>query len=343
MGHVVAIIPARSGSKSVKDKNIRIMNGKPMLAYSIEQALASEKIDRVIVSTDSPVYKDVAEQYGAEVPFLRPSELSQDNSLDVEVFEHAVNWLKNEEGYEVDICVHLRPTHPYRDVSDIDAMIDMIKADPKIDSVRSLSPAKQVPYKMWLFADDAEKQLTPLVECDIPEAYNAPRQKLPKVYMQNACIDVVRSSVILEQHSMTGKTIYGYKMEYDFDIDTEEEFLETERALLLKQARESGKQLQICCDIDGVIAAKTPENNYGLSKPLQHNIDIINSLYRAGHEITLFTARGYVTGINWEETTTKQLKEWGVLYHRLMFGKPNADVYIDDKFMELDHLSLLYK
>lgn len=88
--NILGIIPARSGSKSVKDKNIRIMNGKPMLAYTIEQALQSKLIDRVIVSTDSSVYRDIAFKYGAETPFTRPSSISADTSLDIEVFEHAL-------------------------------------------------------------------------------------------------------------------------------------------------------------------------------------------------------------------------------------------------------------
>ncbi len=341
MFHTIALIPARSGSKSVKDKNIRIMNGKPMLAYSIEQALACKSIDRVIVSTDSPVYKEIAEQYGAEVPFLRPASISQDDSLDIEVFEHALNWLRENEGYDVDLCVHLRPTHPIREVHDIEAIIRLAKENPNVDSVRSLSPAKQVPYKMWLFADDGSNIIQPLVTCSVPEAYNAPRQKLPKVYMQNACIDVVRSSVIKSDHSMSGKTILGYKMEYDFDIDTEEEFLIAEKALLLREAKMSKKHLQICCDIDGVIAMKTPENNYCLATPMKQNIRLINQLYQSGHEIVLFTARGYATGLDWREVTQKQLVDWGVCYHKLLFGKPNADIYIDDKFMELNVLENL--
>lgn len=341
MSHTIALIPARSGSKSVKDKNIRIMNGKPMLAYSIEQALACKSIDRVIVSTDSLLYKEIAEQYGAEVPFLRPTDISQDDSLDVDVFDHALKWLQNNQGYEVDLCVHLRPTHPIREVSDIEAMIQLAKDHPNIDSIRSLSPAKQVPYKMWLFPQSESQKIEPLVTCSVPEAYNAPRQKLPKVYMQNACIDVVKSSVILKSHSMSGNIIYGYKMDYDFDIDTEDEFLVAEKTLLLREAKKTHKHLQICCDIDGVIAMKTPGNNYRLATPLEHNIEIINQLYQAGHEITLFTARGYATGLNWKEVTENQLAAWGVHYQKLIFGKPNADVYIDDKFMELHDLKNL--
>lgn len=340
MGRVIAIIPARSGSKSIKDKNIRIMNGKPMMAYSIEHALASKKIDRILVSTDSPAYKEIAESFGAEVPFLRPAAIAQDSSLDIEVFQHTLQWLKENENYEPDICVHLRPTHPIRNSKDIDAMIELLESNQEIDSVRSVSPVKQTPYKMWLFNTDSI-QISPIVTCSIPEAYNAPRQILPQAYMQNACIDVVRTKTILEQNSMSGRHIAGYRMNYDFDIDTENDFLAAERALLLSTAKAEGRRLKICCDIDGILAAKTPRNNYDEAIAIPHNLSILNALYERGHYIVLFTARGYSSGIDWKDTTKKQMQSWGVKYHELLFSKPDADVYIDDKFMELETLYAL--
>lgn len=339
MSEILAIIPARSGSKSVKDKNIRIMNGKPMLAHSIEHALQSKMINRIIVSTDSMMYQKIAREYGAETPFLRPLDISGDDSLDIEVFEHALRWLADNEGYHPDFCVHLRPTHPVRDPKDIDRMISILLNDLSVDAVRSVSPAKQIPYKMWLFQDKGSDILSPLVTCDVPEAYNAPRQKLPQVYMQNACIDVMRTTTILEKHSMTGNRIAGYRMRYDFDIDTEEEFLRAERFLLLKQALSEGKKLRICCDIDGVLAAKTPDNDYSKAYPLENNIFIINTLYKKGFYIVLFTARGYRSGIDWRDMTAWQMNKWGVHYHELLFGKPDADIYIDDKLLTISELS----
>lgn len=339
MPNILAIIPARSGSKSVKDKNIRIMNDKPMLAYSIEHALQSKLVNRVIVSTDSLEYQRIARQYGAETPFLRPAEISGDTSLDIEVFEHALRWLADYEGYHADFCVHLRPTHPIRNPQDIDEMLSILLENPAIDSVRSVSPAKQTPYKMWLFPDATSEIMSPLVSCDVPEAYNAPRQRLPQAYMQNACIDVMRAATILKKHSMTGNRIAGYKMSYDFDIDTEGEFLRAERFLLLEQALHEGKKLKICCDIDGVIASKTPGNDYSRARPMENNIRILNALYEKGCHIVLFTARGYKTGLEWQVVTAHQMDEWKVHYHELLFGKPDADVYIDDKLFGIDELS----
>lgn len=221
--NVLAVIPARAGSKSLPHKNIRLIGGKPMLAHSIGHALESKYINRVIVSTDSEEYASIAEEYGAEVPFLRPAEYATDTSLDYDVFYHALTWLKDEEGYEADIVVQLRPTYPIRDVNDIDNMIQMLMDNPKADSVRSMAKATEIPYKMWLKDEKGAHKVKPLIT-DIPECYNMPRQQLPKVYFQNACVDVFRPNVVLEQHSMSGKYILGYEMTENFDIDTEEEF-----------------------------------------------------------------------------------------------------------------------
>ena len=334
---ICALIPARSGSKSVKDKNIRIMDGKPMIAYSILDAQKSKYIDKVVVSTDSEKYAGIASEYGADVPYLRPDSISGDASLDIEVFQHFLDWLISE-GYELpELLIHLRPTHPIRSIEDIDKMISIMLDNPEIDAIRSVAPAREVPYKMWLFDDD--ELMRPLVTCDIPEAYNAPRQILPKVYMQNACIDVIRTSTIIEKKSMTGDKIAGYRMNYDFDIDTEDDFLRAERFLTLREKIKAGEKLKIVCDIDGVIAQKTPGNKYDQAIPNQTTVSILKKLHQQGHTIVLHTARGYATGINWESVTQNQMAEWGIPYEKLVFGKPDADFYIDDKLITLQDLS----
>ncbi|MEX3745389.1 MULTISPECIES: acylneuraminate cytidylyltransferase family protein [Lysinibacillus] len=330
MTNILAIIPARSGSKSVKDKNIRPINGKPMLAYSIEHALNSNKINRVIVSTDSEEYANLASKYGAEVPFLRPAEISGDLSLDIEVFQHALAYLKKEEAYVPDIVVQLRPTYPIRNIQDIDQMIDLILADDEIDSVRCIAAAKEIAYKMWRKNDD--DTLTPLLT-DIEEAYNMPRQQLPKIFYQNACIDVIRTSVITEKKSMSGQKIKGYEIEHNFDIDTEDEFLKAEQYLRLMEGNN-----RFVFDIDGVIAEFREDLDYRFATPNKKMINIINQLYDAGNKIILFTARGYVTKQDWREVTAKQMVDWGLKYHELLFGKPNADYYVDDKMIHMKDL-----
>lgn len=241
--NVLAVIPARAGSKSVPHKNIRMIGGKPMLAHSIAHAQQSKYINRIIVSTDSQEYADIAKEYGAEVPFLRPEEYATDTALDFDVFYHALKWLKDNEGYDADVVVQLRPTYPIRNVEDIDNMIQMLVQHPEADSVRSMTKATEIPYKMWLCPSQTErgttkthnideKQATSLLRgqvveplmTNIPECYNMPRQELPVAYYQNACIDVFRPKVVIENYSMSGKVILGYEMVDNFDIDTEEDF-----------------------------------------------------------------------------------------------------------------------
>ena len=332
---VLALIPARSGSKSILDKNIRIFGNRPLLAHSIRHALESVRIERIIVSTNSERYAQIAREYGAETPFLRPAEISGDNATDLEAFTHVVEWLSENEGKVPEILVHLRPTHPIREISDIDAIVDLLLNHPEVDSIRSIAPVRKSPFKMWFMGED--RRLSPVVSTEIPEAWNQPRQKLPKVYMQNACIDVVRSRVILEMKSMTGKTILGYPMNYNFDIDTEAEWLAAER-FYLSHTIDRKKTKTYCFDIDGVIASIVPDLRYDLSRPIRETIEKINRLYDHGNEIVLFTARGTKTGTDWKKTTKNQMRAWGVKYHRLIFGKPAADFYIDDKCIHINDL-----
>ncbi|MFN8528536.1 MAG: acylneuraminate cytidylyltransferase family protein [Anaerolineae bacterium] len=338
---VLALIPARAGSKGIPHKNIRLLGGKPLLAHSIDHARAAKRVTRIVVSTDSAEYADIARLYGAETPFLRPAELAQDFSTDVEAFEHALKWLHDHEGYVPEVCVHLRPTYPIRNPADIDAMIELLLTNPDVDSVRSVSPAPDTPFKMWFMKEDGI--LKPVVENPaFPEAYNMPRQALPKVYLQNACIDVVRARVIRDLHSMTGRVIHGYVMTENFDIDLEEQFHRAEATLAsASPTAQSGGKI-FCFDIDGVIATITLNNQYNLAQPITSAINIINRLFDEGNTIVLFTARGSATGIDWREVTRQQMEQWGVKHHRLEFGKPPADYYIDDKLISLDDLYRLF-
>lgn len=332
--NILAIIPARSGSKSIPHKNIRLFGGKPMLAYSIEHAKGSKYINRIILSTDSEEYAKIGLECGAEVPFLRPAEYATDTAIDIDVFYHCLNYLRETEGYDADIVVQLRPTYPIRDIADMDAMIEILMDKPSFDSVRSIAPAKEIPYKMWHKKDD--NTITPILT-DIKESYNMPRQQLPKVYYQNACVDVVRGSIILIQHSMSGERIYGYEMSKNFDIDTEEEFRIAEEYLKII----SGDK-RFVFDIDGVIAETEKDNNYAKAEPNRPMIDIINKLHQMGNRIILLTARGYVTGIDWKDTTIQQLDRWGLKYHELHFGKPNGDYYVDDRMIPMNTLIKLF-
>jgi hypothetical protein len=137
---------------------------------------------------------------------------------------------------------------------------------------------------------------------------------------------------------MTGEHIAGYKMDYDFDIDTEADFLRTEHFLTIREKLRNNEKIKIVCDIDGVIANKTKDNDYTLATPIENNIRILKKLSQKGARIILHTARGYATGLDWRKTTEKQMEEWGVPYEKIVFGKPNADFYVDDKLVPLELL-----
>jgi CMP-N-acetylneuraminic acid synthetase len=231
---VLCLIPARGGSKGVARKNLRPLAGKPLIAYSIEHALSSRFITRTIVSTDDREIAEVARDFGAEVPFLRPAEIAADTSTDLEVFEHALTWLSEAESYVPDICVHLRPTCPIRRVEEIDRIIEILRHKPEIDSVRSIVPSPETPFKMWFRGADG--LLSNVMQTSIKDAHSLPRQVLPEVFLQNASIDAIRTRTITKSGSMTGRTIYGYLTETFFDIDTETDLLKAEEYMLRQPA-----------------------------------------------------------------------------------------------------------
>jgi CMP-N,N'-diacetyllegionaminic acid synthase len=233
---ILSIIPARSGSKSIKNKNVRLIAGKPLMSWSIEHATSSRLINRVIVSTDSIKYAKIARDYNAETPFIRPLEISGDLSTDLEVFSHTLGWLNENEDYIPDICVHLRPTYPIREIDSIDKCIQILLDRKDVDSVRSVATPLETPFKMWFQKSDG--LLSPLIKCEINEAYNIPRQQLTSVFIQNACIDVVRTNVIIDKKSMTGDKIYGYVMDNNLDIDNEDQFKIAESVLLKNEGKD---------------------------------------------------------------------------------------------------------
>jgi len=219
-GSVLAIVPARGGSKGIPRKNVRDVAGHPLIAYSIAAGLASSRIDRVLVSTDNAEIAEAARAYGAEVPFMRPAELAADDTRDLPVFIHALQWLEERERYRPDVIVHLRPTSPLRRVADIDRAIDLLASDPRADAVRGVCEPFQNPYKMWRIAAGGE--LVPLLQGEFAEPYNQPHQQLPPVYWQTGYIDVARRTTLVDQGSMTGTRILPLRLDADswIDIDT---------------------------------------------------------------------------------------------------------------------------
>ena len=205
---VLAIVPARGGSKSIPRKNLIPVGGKPLIAHSIEQARTSRLVTRTIVSTDDAEIAAVARAHGGEVPFMRPAEYAQDMSPDIDVFRHALQWLADREGYRPDLVVHLRPTGPVRRVELIDQAIALMLEHPEADALRSVSAPTQTPYKMWRIEGG---YLQPLLTLEgVTEPYCMPRQTLPEVWWQNGYVDIIRPRAILGLGLMCGHTILPF-------------------------------------------------------------------------------------------------------------------------------------
>jgi CMP-N,N'-diacetyllegionaminic acid synthase len=226
---ILTIVPARSGSKGLPKKNILPLNGHPLLSYSIAAGLQTKEITRVICSTDKKEIGDIAQRYGAEVPFLRPPALAEDGSRDIGCFEHALQWLRNNENYIPDFVINLRPTSPIRFVEDIQRAIKIIKSNDLIDSVRSICTPTTTPYKMW--KKDNSDFMTPLLKLtNDPEPYNSARQDLPEVWAQTGAIEVMRENTISGLKSMSGANIAGIEISEErySDIDNANDFLKAE-------------------------------------------------------------------------------------------------------------------
>lgn len=211
---------ARGGSKSIPKKNIKDLGGKPLIAHTIEKAKASKYLDRIILSTDNSEIAEVGRKYGAETPFVRPKELAEDNTQDFPVFVHVIKWLEENENWKPDFIVHLRPTHPFRKTEDIDKGIELLAENPKADSVWTVGIPPVTPYKMFSVGDDGF--LKPALA--IPgekEAFNWPRQRLPKIYNHYGQVDVARHETIMQKNSMCGENILPIFLEGEvFDIDS---------------------------------------------------------------------------------------------------------------------------
>jgi CMP-N-acetylneuraminic acid synthetase len=231
MTEVLALIPARGGSKSIPRKNIRPFSGHPLIAYSIAAGLAAETVTRVIVSTDDEEIAAISRQYGAETPFLRPAEFSQDQTPDLPVFLHALQWLEQQEDYQPEIIVQLRPTSPLRRVQHIDQAVYRLVERPEADSVRTVCAPFQNPFKMWQIDPDGFMQ--PLIKTSFSEPYNMPRQQLPDVYWQTGYVDAAWAETLLEKNSMTGAHILPLVIDPSewIDIDSPDDWRRAERLI----------------------------------------------------------------------------------------------------------------
>ncbi|MDE3237072.1 MAG: acylneuraminate cytidylyltransferase family protein [Bacteroidota bacterium] len=219
---ILAIIPARGGSKGLPGKNIKPLLGHPLIAYSIKAAKESALITRTIVSTDDDAIATVANQYGAEVPFMRPASIAQDLSIDLEVFTHALAWLKEHESYVPDYVIQLRPTSPVRTKGLIDECIHKMFIHPEADSLRIITEAPVTPYKMWTIQDGSDTMQPLLQLSGVEEPFNQLRQTLPKVYWQIGTLDIIKTNVITEKKLMSGQPILHHTVPSYMAVDIDD-------------------------------------------------------------------------------------------------------------------------
>ena len=220
---VLALIPARGGSKGVPGKNIMELGGFPLISYSIYACGMCKKINRIIVTTDSQEIAKVAVQYGAEVPFLRPGEFAGDMSADYGFVKHALDWLQINEGCVPELIVHIRPTTPLRDPAIIEKAINLMIESPDYSSLRSGHLASESPFK-W-FLRNEEGLFKSISEGVSNEEANSGRQKFPDVYIPDGYVDILRTSYVLESGILHGEKMFGYVSPYCTEVDTIDDFM----------------------------------------------------------------------------------------------------------------------
>jgi len=225
---VAALIPARSGSERVRDKNIRPLAGHPLLAYAIASARQAEVFDRVVCSTDSTKIAEVAQRYGADVPFLRPAEFATSTSPDIEWITHALEQL--EEHY--DLFAIVRATNPFRGPDVLQRGLQQLLATPEADSIRAVELVKQHPGKMWMLEG---KTMRPLLDqSHLDTAWHAGQyQALPQIYVQNSALEIAWTRVVSQTGTREGRVIAPYLTAgYEgFNIDDEEDWDRARRLL----------------------------------------------------------------------------------------------------------------
>jgi CMP-N,N'-diacetyllegionaminic acid synthase len=228
MPSVIALIPARSGSERVRDKNVRPLAGHPLLAYAIATARESGMFERVICSTDSGKIAEVAQRYGAEVPFLRPTELATATSPDIEWITHAFAQLDD----HYDLFAIVRATNPFRGSDVLRRGLEQLLETPEADSIRAVEPVKQHPGKMWVLEG---KTMRPLLEqSHLDTAWHAGQyQALPPVYVQNSALEIAWTRVVSQTGTREGRVVApfltsGYE---GFNIDDEEDWDRARRLL----------------------------------------------------------------------------------------------------------------
>lgn len=227
MARIVALIPARSGSQGVPGKNIRLLAGRPLLAWTIAACRKVSSVDRVVVSTDSPDYAALAREWGAETPFLRPSEISAGHSTDYEFIAHALDWL-TENGDSPEFVVHMRPTTPLREPGIVEhALQTFIAAAHAATALRSVHEMPESAYKAFEMAPSGLLKRLGSNSTELDAANNA-RQQFPATYQANGYVDILSAAFIRESGLIHGNRVLPFVTPFVVEVDTEEDFAHLE-------------------------------------------------------------------------------------------------------------------
>lgn len=230
MPSIVALIPARSGSKGVPHKNIRKLGKYPLIEWSVAACKATQTIDRILVSTDSEQYAELARTMGAEVPFLRPADISADNSTDYDFIKHALDWFSRNGGVP-DYIVHFRPTTPFRDPALIDEAVRLFINSPQASALRSVHPMSESAYKTFEIAPEGQLKRVASDSTELDAANNA-RQEFPVTYIANGYVDVLSTTFIRKASLIHGNHVLPFITPVVTEVDTEEDFARLEFELL---------------------------------------------------------------------------------------------------------------
>jgi CMP-N,N'-diacetyllegionaminic acid synthase len=222
MNSIFAIIPARSGSKGIKDKNLLEIKEKSLLEWTISAAKKCPSISKIFVSTDSTQYAEIAIALGADVPFLRPKKFAKDNSPDIEFVLHALNEFKNK-NEEPEMLVHLRPTTPLRDPHIIENAISMLKDSKHASSLRSIHEMPESAYKTMEINEEGMLMPLNFINKDSIDI-NAPRQSFPKTYQANGYVDILSTASIRKTNEIHGDKILAFQTDYVTEIDCMDDF-----------------------------------------------------------------------------------------------------------------------
>jgi CMP-N,N'-diacetyllegionaminic acid synthase len=336
---ILAVIPARGGSKGIPLKNLAPVAGRPLLAWTADTVRALDWIDRAVVSTDHLVIRQAALDAGLHAPFMRPPELSGDRIGDLDVLTHALNATESDDGSRYDVIVMLQPTSPLRRPEQVTAAVKKL-IDEAFDAVWTVTATDLKAHPLKQLVVDADGRMR---YYDERGAAIVARQQLAPLYHRNGVAYAITRQCLLSQRSLLGTNGGAVVIEEPLvNIDTTDDLERADallrRATLLSppdRALPAVRPRRLVVDVDGVIAEAVPDLDYRLARPIAANVARVNALYDAGCKIVIYTARGSATGKDWSALTRSQLDAWGLRYHELKFGKPPADFYIDDRALTL--------